>query len=141
MSLYASPLFAPLRPWLARLPEAPDSAALAALAEGFPVRTDNGQSIRFAPPVADGRAYECRIWESGEVETGRATLVAITLHDDGRCVMRNGVNEGLAIREDALHLHVFEQLSIKLRWGFVLADGGRRQEAQTLLNKIAKDAK
>lgn len=69
MSRYASPLFAPLRPWLARLPEAPDSTALAALAEAFPVRTDSGRPIRFAAPVADGRAYECRIWESGEVET------------------------------------------------------------------------
>ena len=69
MSRYASPLFAPLRPWLARLPETPDSTALAALAEEFPVTTDSGQSIRFAAPVADGRAYECRIWESGQVET------------------------------------------------------------------------
>lgn len=29
----------------------------------------NGQQIRFVPPRPDGQVYECRIWESGEVET------------------------------------------------------------------------
>ena len=69
MTAYASPLFAPLRPWLERLPPAPDTRALAALADELPVTTDSGQRIRFAPPVEDGQAYECRIWERGEVET------------------------------------------------------------------------
>lgn len=66
---YASPLFWPLRPWLARLPARPDAAAVAELAEAFPIHATNGQRIRFVPPRADGLAYECRIWESGEVET------------------------------------------------------------------------
>ncbi len=67
--LYASPLFAPLRPWLAQLPARPDSAALAGLAEAHPVFSENGRQVRFVPPQADGLVYECRIWESGEVET------------------------------------------------------------------------
>lgn len=66
---YASPLFAPLRPWLDQLPATPDSVALRALAERFPIYGENGQRIRFVPPQADGLAYECRIWENGEVET------------------------------------------------------------------------
>ena len=65
----ASPLFAPLRPWLAQLPAGPDTRAVAELAERFPIRTENGRQVRFVPPQADGLAYECRIWESGEVET------------------------------------------------------------------------
>lgn len=68
-SPYASPLFAPLRPWLAQLPAEPDTHALAALAQGRPILTENGREVRFVPPQADGLAYECRIWESGEVET------------------------------------------------------------------------
>lgn len=66
---YASPLFAPLRPWLEQLPAGPDTRAVTELAERFPIRTANGRVVRFVPPQADGLAYECRIWESGEVET------------------------------------------------------------------------
>jgi hypothetical protein len=69
VSLYASPLFDPLRPWLDRLPQAPDASAVADLSEQFPIHVANGQRIRFVPPRADGLVYECRIWESGEVET------------------------------------------------------------------------
>ncbi|MCH2219508.1 MAG: DUF3025 domain-containing protein [Dechloromonas sp.] len=64
-------LFDPLRVWLDRLPARPDTAAVAELAERFPLYLDNGQRIRFVPPQADGRIYECRIHESGEVETRR----------------------------------------------------------------------
>ena len=32
----------------------------------------------------------------------------------------NGIDEGLAVGEDALHLHVHEQLAVKLRRGFDL---------------------
>jgi len=66
---YASPLFAPLRPWLDRLPARPDAGALARLAEDHPIATENGRRVRFVPPQADGMVYECRIWETGEVET------------------------------------------------------------------------
>jgi len=69
VSLYASPLFNSLRPWLDRLPQAPDAQALGELAEQFPIHTENGQRVRFVPPRPDGLVYECRIWESGEVET------------------------------------------------------------------------
>ena len=68
-STYASPLFAPLRRWLDQLPATPDTAALNALVEQFPVHGENGQRIRFVPPQADGMVYENRIWETGEVET------------------------------------------------------------------------
>lgn len=66
---YASPLFAPLAHWLSQLPPVPDSAALRALAETHPVDCGNGLPVRFVPPQADGLAYECRVWERGEVET------------------------------------------------------------------------
>jgi hypothetical protein len=39
------------------------------LAEHHPIFAGNGRQIRFVPPRADGLVYECRIWESGEVET------------------------------------------------------------------------
>jgi len=68
---YDSPLFAPLRRWLDLLPSAPESGALAELAERFPIHTANGCQVRFVPPQPDGRVYECRIWETGEVETRR----------------------------------------------------------------------
>lgn len=68
-SPWDSPLFAPLRRWLDLLPPRPDSGALAELAERFPIHTENGRRVRFVPPRPDGLAYECRIWESGEVET------------------------------------------------------------------------
>lgn len=68
-SLYSSTLFDPLRPWLDQLPPCPDTSALAELAQRFPRLTGNGRQVRFVPPQADGLAYECRIWESGEVET------------------------------------------------------------------------
>lgn len=67
--LYASPLFDPLRPWLDRLPQRPDTQAVAELARQFPIHTENGQQVSFVPPQADGLVYECRIWENGEVET------------------------------------------------------------------------
>lgn len=70
-SPYVSPLFAPLRYWLEQLPPTPDSAALTALAERFPVYGEKGQRIRFVSPQSDGLVYECRIWETGEVETRR----------------------------------------------------------------------
>ena len=69
LSPYALPLFDPLRHWLERLPEWPDSVAVARLAEQCPIATGSGKQLRFVPPQADGLAYECRIWESGEVET------------------------------------------------------------------------
>lgn len=68
-SPYTSPLFAPLRQWLDQLPPSPDSSALAELAARYPIFTENGRQVRFVPPQPDGLAYECRIWESGEVET------------------------------------------------------------------------
>uniref|UniRef100_Q47IR6 Putative transmembrane protein n=1 Tax=Dechloromonas aromatica (strain RCB) TaxID=159087 RepID=Q47IR6_DECAR len=68
-SLYASPLFEPLQRWLERLPLRPDAQAVAQLAMQFPIHAENGQRIRFVPPQPDGLVYECRIWESGEVET------------------------------------------------------------------------
>lgn len=69
VSPYISPLFAPLRGWLDQLPPTPDSAALGRLAKRFPIHDENGQCIRFVPPQPDGLAYECRIRETGEVET------------------------------------------------------------------------
>lgn len=66
---YASPLFAPLRRWLSQLPDHPDATAVAELAERYPIHTDTGRRVRFVPPKADGLVYECRIWETGEVET------------------------------------------------------------------------
>jgi hypothetical protein len=68
-SLFSSPLFEPLRPWLDRLPPAPDTQAVAELAAQFPIITENGQRVSFVPPRPDGLVYECRIWENGEVET------------------------------------------------------------------------
>lgn len=68
-TLYAAPLFDPLRHWLERLPPRPDAQAVAELAEQFPIHTENGQRVRFVPPRPDGQVYECRIWDSGEVET------------------------------------------------------------------------
>lgn len=66
---YLSPLFRPLAPWLEQLPGKPDSAALAALAARQPVFTADGRAVRFVPPQPDGLAYECRVWDKGEVET------------------------------------------------------------------------
>lgn len=39
------------------------------MAEHHPIFAGNGRQIRFVPPRADGMVYECRIWESGAVET------------------------------------------------------------------------
>ena len=39
------------------------------MAEHHPIFSGNGRQIRFVPPCRDGLAYECRIWESGVVET------------------------------------------------------------------------
>lgn len=65
----SSPLFFPLRRWLDQLPPGPDTAAVAALSERFPISGLNGSRIRFVPPRADDLAYECRIRDRGEVET------------------------------------------------------------------------
>ena len=62
-------LFDPLRRWLDQLPPRPDAVALAELAGRHPIGGPNGKPIRFVPPQADGLAYECRVWETGEVET------------------------------------------------------------------------
>ena len=64
-----SPLFWPLAEWLEQLPARPDASAIAALAERHPIHTASGQRVRFVPPQVDGLAYECRVWEKGEVET------------------------------------------------------------------------
>ncbi|HEX6735279.1 MAG TPA: DUF3025 domain-containing protein [Azonexus sp.] len=66
---YPGPLFAPLRHWLAQLPDAPATAGLNALLARHPVSGEHGEPIRFVPPAADGLAYECRIWTQGAVET------------------------------------------------------------------------
>lgn len=63
------PLFDPLRTWLAQLPARPDGDALAHLLARHPVFLADGRPLRFVPPKDDGLAYECRVWESGEVET------------------------------------------------------------------------
>lgn len=63
------PLFFPLAPWLERLPERPDAAAVARLAATAGLFTESGRRLRFVPPQPDGLAYERRIWERGEVET------------------------------------------------------------------------
>jgi len=66
---FSSLLFAPLRQWLDRLPPYPDSQALSRLAASHPIFSASGQRIRFTQPGADGRAYEERIWQTGDVET------------------------------------------------------------------------
>ena len=58
-----------MRRWLGELPPAPDTAAVAALAARFPILAPDGRRIRFVPPQADGLVYECRIRDTGEVET------------------------------------------------------------------------
>ncbi|HEX4782257.1 MAG TPA: DUF3025 domain-containing protein [Usitatibacter sp.] len=66
-----APIFAPLYPFLARLPvdRWPTQAELTALAEG--VRTANGRPLAFTAPAAiEGRAsYEATIAATGEVPT------------------------------------------------------------------------
>lgn len=64
-----SPLLAHLRPWLDRLPAAPDATAVDALAASLELCTANGLPLRFTPPREDGLAYEERVWHRGEVET------------------------------------------------------------------------
>lgn len=66
---WAGLLFAPLRHWLEQLPTAPQTTALNELLVCHPVIGADGRPIRFVPPRADGLAYECRVWEHGEVET------------------------------------------------------------------------
>ena len=70
-AVFPSPggLFGPLAPLLEQIPFAPDSAALAALAQACAVRTQRGMPVSFVPPQDDGLAYEARIWASGAVET------------------------------------------------------------------------
>ena len=65
----ASPLYEPLHRWFDLLPSGPDTAAVAALAKRFPIAAPNGAQIRFVTPRADDLPYECRIRDSGEVET------------------------------------------------------------------------
>lgn len=66
----AGPLFEPLRGWLDQLPDAPALAGLQRLAAEHPrSAVDGGPALRFVPPQADGLAYECRVWQQGEVET------------------------------------------------------------------------
>jgi hypothetical protein len=55
--------------------------------------------LRALPPVSPN--------EGSKIEVGCTTLDLIALHDDGRCVTRHGVDEGLAIGEDAAS-HVLE---------------------------------
>lgn len=66
---FASPLFFPLAPWLARLPGRSAPGALARLAKEAGLRTASGLPLAFVPPKPDGLDYEQRIWERGEVET------------------------------------------------------------------------
>jgi len=54
---------------LQQLAGEPDQQAVAELARRFPVDTGNGRNVAFVPPQDDGLAYECRVWERGEVET------------------------------------------------------------------------
>ncbi|MDR2187374.1 MAG: DUF3025 domain-containing protein [Azonexus sp.] len=68
-SRWDAPLFAPLRQWLEQLPTAPASAGLYDLLVRHPLPAPNGGRLRFAPPVADGLAYERRVWAEGVVET------------------------------------------------------------------------
>lgn len=51
------------------MPPTPDTVAVAALAERFPIIAPDGRRIRFVPPQPDGLVYECRIRDTGEVET------------------------------------------------------------------------
>ena len=69
--LFSGPLYWPLARWLAQLPLQPDAEALAALAAQNPILTESGKPVRFVAPQSDGMAYECRVWENGEVETRR----------------------------------------------------------------------
>lgn len=64
-----SPLLAHLRPWLERLPAAPDGSELAQLAAEAGLATESGQALRFTAPADDGLGYEERIWRCGAVET------------------------------------------------------------------------
>ena len=67
--MFASPLFAPLAPWLARLGLDADSRALTDLARAAGVRTASGHPVVFVPPPDDGLGYEARIWQRGAVAT------------------------------------------------------------------------
>ncbi len=69
--LFSGPLYWPLARWLAQLSPQPDAEAVAALAAQNPVLTGSGKPVRFVAPQSDGMAYECRVWECGEVETRR----------------------------------------------------------------------
>ena len=67
----AHPVYAPLRPWLERLPrhEWPSHAVLNALAEEAGVRTESGRAVRFVPPGASDPDYELHVHQSGCVST------------------------------------------------------------------------
>ena len=58
--------------------------------------------------------------KGGEIKSRLLSLLVIALDDDRRCILRNRIDEGLAVGEDALHLHVLEQLAVKLRRGLSL---------------------
>lgn len=72
---FAHPAFEPLRPWLRTVADAgawPGPEVLNALAAASerPPATASGRPVRFcAPPCADARHYEQRIFDSGEVAT------------------------------------------------------------------------
>jgi hypothetical protein len=46
--------------------------------------------------------------KGGEIKAWLLLLLLIALDDDPRCILRDRVDECLAVREDALHLHVLE---------------------------------
>ena len=58
--------------------------------------------------------------KGGEIKSRLLSLLVIALDDGRRCILRNRIDEGLAVGEDALHLHVLEQLTVKLRRGLSL---------------------
>ena len=71
MEVGVSPIFDPIRPWLARLPAQgwPTREALNALAEQAQIRTASGKPLRFVPPSRTDPYYEVRLYETGCVAT------------------------------------------------------------------------
>lgn len=66
------PLYAPLQPLLAALPQntrLPSLAELNVLAAQLDVRSGGGKPLRFVLPHGSGLSYEERVWWLGEVET------------------------------------------------------------------------
>jgi len=60
------------------------------------------------------RNNEIFLHKGSEIEIRLTFFHIITLNDGSWIVLGNGIGERLAVREDALHLHVFEQLIIEL---------------------------